>query len=184
MEYPFLLNMSKYVDIEAEHSKSDTEDEQDDKPTESDNEFIDDTPYPENISLHRLKRFSDIIKGADTQQQKLQSGKGRHTTETTTAKSDGKIHEKKKRFELHAKNIGLTYPQCTLTKEELMNHIREKLQEQEATIVVCEEDHHETDGKHLHVAIMLEKQLKIRKEDYFDAEGYHCNIQATRNTTD
>lgn len=176
--------MSKYVDIEAEHSKSDTEDEQDDKPTESDNEFIDDTPYPEDISLHRLKRFSDIIKGADTQQQILQSGKGRHTTETTTAKSNGKIHEKKKRFHLHAKNIGLTYPQCTLTKEELMNHIREKLQEHEGKIVVCEEDHHETDGKHLHAAIMLEEALQIHKENYFDTEDYHCNIQATRNTTD
>jgi len=83
---------------------------------------------------------------------------------------------------MHCKNFGLTYPQCNVNKDELLNFLIAK--HNDSTIVVCEEDHHETEGKHLHAAIMLEKQIKICKQDAYDYKGFHCNIQSTRNTTD
>lgn len=80
---------------------------------------------------------------------------------------------------LCAANYFLTYPQCTLSKEELLEFLNEKLKN--LTYYVISQEVHEDGNLHLHALVCLASRLDIRSERYFDVGGFHPNIQATRN---
>lgn len=85
-------------------------------------------------------------------------------------------------FRWQAKNTGLTYSQCPLPKERLLDFLKEKGAPYDVTyIIVCQENHQDG-NKHLHAALLLAKTPNIKKaERFFDLEGFHPNVQVLRN---
>lgn len=70
----------------------------------------------------------------------------------------------------------LTYPQCTRTKEELLDFIQGI--ENVCCAIICKEDHHETEGEHLHAWIKYSKTQYIgagKWSTLFDWDGQHGN---------
>lgn len=77
----------------------------------------------------------------------------------------------------------LTYPQCDKEKEWL----KESLEGNNNLLYWCisQEDHHETDGKHLHAFVVLKAAVKIRAltlNKHFDYDGFHPNIELVKHT--
>lgn len=79
--------------------------------------------------------------------------------------------------------IFLTYPQCTKQPNELQSWLQQ-LPNYECSII-SHEQHHETEGDHLHAWVKFSRRRNIRGstlQKFFDWEGYHPNIQLVRNT--
>jgi len=84
-----------------------------------------------------------------------------------------------KKFRINAKSVFLTYPQCSLEKQILLNFLA-SLKHETAYIIVCKEKH--KDGTpHLHAVVNFKKKVDIRRNNYFDLNGFHPNIQSTKN---
>lgn len=76
----------------------------------------------------------------------------------------------------------LTYPQCDKEKEWLL----ERLESNNNLLYWCisKEDHHETEGKHLHAFIVLKTAIKMRQlafHAHFDYEGFHPNAECVKH---
>jgi len=83
------------------------------------------------------------------------------------------------KFRINAKSVFLTYPQCDLTNQFLMNHLA-SLKYECDYIITCEEKH--ADGSpHMHAVLKFKKKVDIRNEAFFDISGFHPNIQTTKN---
>lgn len=83
-------------------------------------------------------------------------------------------------FRLQAKNLFFTWPQCEAKKEEVLERI--KALPNICSAIVCEEDHNESDGRHLHAVIMLSQQWKKRGFTEFDRlAGQHGDYKACRS---
>lgn len=70
----------------------------------------------------------------------------------------------------------LTYPQCTKPKEALLEFIQ-SLEEAQCAIV-CHENHHETEGEHLHAWVKFSSKQRIGNGKWgslFDWDGIHGN---------
>jgi len=83
------------------------------------------------------------------------------------------------KFRINAKSVFLTYPKCTLSKEELSLHLYQ-LKHKYSYSCICLEQH-EDGTPHLHAVLKFVKKVDIRSEKYFDIEGFHPNIQTTKN---
>jgi len=83
-------------------------------------------------------------------------------------------------FRLNAKNIFLTYSQCEVAKEDLLEFLKDLIGDRIKWCVVAHELHQDG-GHHLHVQLELERPLNIRNQDHFDCMGCHPNIQGTRH---
>lgn len=75
----------------------------------------------------------------------------------------------------------LTYPQC----DRGIAWLKEKIEGKEnlAFWVIAEEDHHESDGKHLHAFIKLRTRKNMRRNTLsknFDFDGYHPNVELVK----
>lgn len=78
----------------------------------------------------------------------------------------------------------LTYPQCSKSKEELMEFIQGINNIQCA--IVAKENHHETEGEHLHAWIKFNKSQTVASTKWsslFDWEGMHGDYQKVTCTT-
>lgn len=91
-------------------------------------------------------------------------------------------------FLLHSKSLFMTYPQCHIDEVTFFNLLKDKvfLYNRSISIGVCSsEDHKNSDGKHIHVYIELDKKIKTkdnRKFDiFYDGKVYHPNIQKPFN---
>nr|ADN85607.1 replication initiator protein [Tomato leaf curl Gujarat virus] len=94
------------------------------------------------------------------------------------------------RFKINAKNYFLTYPKCSLTKEEALSQL---LNLQTPTfkkfIRICRELH--DDGTpHLHVLIQFEGKSQCKNNRFFDLTSptrsahFHPNIQGAKSSSD
>lgn len=84
-------------------------------------------------------------------------------------------------FKFNAKQLFLTYPQCTLSKE----FVLEKLQQITAikTYTIAQEAH--ADGTpHVHALILFEKRYHTTSSRAFDIEGFHPNVKSLKTTSD
>ncbi|ABM60793.1 replication protein [Boerhavia yellow spot virus] len=95
-----------------------------------------------------------------------------------------------KRFRLQAKNIFLTYPKCSLTKEAALQQIRSlQLPSNKKYIKICRELH-ENGEPHLHVLLQLEGKVQITNQRQFDlvsptrSAHFHPNIQGAKSSSD
>lgn len=78
--------------------------------------------------------------------------------------------------QIYYSQVLLTYPQCSKSKEELLEWI--KTLENICCAVVCQEDHHETDGQHLHAWIKFNDTMRTRKwGTLFDWGDVHGNYE-------
>lgn len=82
-------------------------------------------------------------------------------------------------FRVQSKEFSLTYPKCTVIKEDLLNHLK---QERNSIYVCVAKELHEDGQPHLHAHIIYNKRKDIKNAKYFDIQGFHCNIQATENS--
>jgi len=83
------------------------------------------------------------------------------------------------RFRIDAKGWFLTYPKCSLTKEEVLQALKEKRAALKQ-VIVCRELHE--DGEpHLHCYLYYEKSFSCKNERFFDLGSYHPNIQAAKS---
>ncbi|CAD90090.1 AC1 protein [Euphorbia leaf curl virus] len=93
-------------------------------------------------------------------------------------------------FRLNAKNYFLTYPKCSLTKEEALSQL-ENLQTpvNKKYIRVCRELH-ENGEPHLHVLIQFEGKYQCTNNRFFDlvsptrSAHFHPNIQGAKSSSD
>lgn len=79
-------------------------------------------------------------------------------------------------FRIYAKNFSLTYPQCSVPKETLLQH----LQSMQPDYICVSKELHNDGHPHLHAALCFSTKKNVRSPSYFDFQGYHPNIQATK----
>lgn len=84
------------------------------------------------------------------------------------------------RFQLRAKNVALTYPQCDLDKRDVFDRLRAQGGADLTGLVVAVERH--ADGNpHLHCFLRYAAPLSTRDPRYFDLDGHHPNAQSCRS---
>nr|AHE80668.1 replication associated protein [Tomato yellow leaf curl virus] len=94
-------------------------------------------------------------------------------------------------FKIYAKNYFLTYPNCSLSKEEALSQLKNlETPTNKKYIKVCRELH-ENGEPHLHVLIQFEGKYQCKNQRFFDlvspnrSAHFHPNIQAaTKSSTD
>lgn len=88
--------------------------------------------------------------------------------------------KKKKDGRLHAKNWFLTYPRTDDSKDTVFERIKTFFKDNLLWLVVSEEKH--LDGKeHLHVAISLKKEIKVKPEFFDQFSSKHGNYVTSRD---
>ncbi|ADO40529.1 replicase [Bhendi yellow vein mosaic virus [India:Sonipat OY92B:2005]] len=95
-----------------------------------------------------------------------------------------------KRFQIYSKNYFLTYPKCSLTKEEALSQIQNlHTPTNKKFIKICRELH-ENGEPHLHVLIQFEGKYKCQNQRFFDlvspsrSAHFHPNIQGAKSSSD
>nr|ANW72126.1 replication associated protein Rep [Sri Lankan cassava mosaic virus] len=94
------------------------------------------------------------------------------------------------RFRIQSKNIFLTYPKCSLTKEHLLDFFRSlSLPTNIKFIKICRELH-QNGEPHLHALLQFEGKLTITNNRQFDcvhpssSTSFHPNIQSAKSSSD
>nr|AHA82250.1 AC1 [Tomato leaf curl Bangalore virus] len=94
------------------------------------------------------------------------------------------------RFKINAKNYFLTYPKCSLTKEEALSQLLNlQTPTSKKFIRICRELH-EDGTPHLHVLIQFEGKFQCRNNRFFDLTSptrsahFHPNIQGAKSSSD
>ncbi|CAI26267.1 replication-associated protein [Tomato leaf curl Madagascar virus-Menabe [Madagascar:Morondova:2001]] len=95
-----------------------------------------------------------------------------------------------RRFKICAKNYFLTYPKCSLTKEETLSQIQSlQTPVNKLFIKICRELH-ENGEPHLHVLIQFEGKYQCTNQRFFDlvsptrSAHFHPNIQGAKSSSD
>ncbi|AKO71486.1 replication associated protein [Chimpanzee faeces associated circular DNA virus 1] len=94
----------------------------------------------------------------------------------TTGSQEGKNRMTK--GQIQYSQVLLTYPQCDRSKEELLKFIQGL--DDICCAIVAKENHHETDGEHLHAWIRFNKSQRIATSKWgslFDWDGKHGDYQ-------
>lgn len=82
---------------------------------------------------------------------------------------------------LQAKKYLLTYPQCTLTKEEVSTSLQNQFDVKTFTI---SRELHQDGTPHIHAVIVLQSSPNTTNMRCFDINGFHCNIKALKTQSD
>lgn len=83
-------------------------------------------------------------------------------------------------FRINAKTFFLTFPKCSESKEDLHAHIQTF--HPKWSITAAEE--HKDGTPHLHCVLGFVTRKDIKNQNFFDYNGFHCNIQQARNAAD
>nr|WBQ68030.1 replication-associated protein [Squash leaf curl China virus] len=93
-------------------------------------------------------------------------------------------------FRIHAKNYFLTYPKCSLTKEEALSQLQTlETPTSKKFIKICRE-FHEDGSPHIHVLIQFEGKFQCQNNRFFDlvspsrSAHFHPNIQGAKSASD
>nr|QEF51070.1 Rep [Tomato leaf curl Palampur virus] len=94
------------------------------------------------------------------------------------------------RFRINAKNYFLTYPKCSLTKEEALSQLQNlETPTSKKFIKICRELH-EDGSPHIHVLIQFEGKFQCKNNRFFDlvapsrSAHFHPNIQGAKSASD
>nr|AGZ91431.1 AC1 [Tomato leaf curl Gujarat virus] len=94
------------------------------------------------------------------------------------------------RFKINAKNYFLTYPKCSLTKEDALSQLLNiQTPTSKKFIRICRELH-EDGTPHLHVLIQFEGKFQCKNNRFFDLTSptrsahFHPNIQGAKSSSD
>lgn len=84
------------------------------------------------------------------------------------------------RFQLRAKNVALTYPQCDMDKRACYDALRLLCGDNLVGLIVAAERH--ADGNpHLHCYLRFLETFSTRDPRHFDLDGHHPNAQSCRS---
>nr|ABO41854.1 replication associated protein [Tomato yellow vein streak virus] len=95
-----------------------------------------------------------------------------------------------KRFTVNAKNFFLTYPHCSLTKEETLSQLQALKTPTNKKFIRVTRELHEDGEPHLHVLIQFEGKFKCQNQRFFDlvsptrSAHFHPNIQGAKSSSD
>ena len=92
------------------------------------------------------------------------------------------ILDTKKKFRMNAKGFFLTFPQCTVSKEIVLERLTASMLKPKLDWAVIAQESHQSGDLHLHLGLFFNVKLNIRKADYFDflAEK-HGNLQTMKS---
>lgn len=82
---------------------------------------------------------------------------------------------------LQGKRYLLTYPRCTLTKEEVLEALQSSLSLKAYTVA---RELHQDGTPHVHACIHLESSPNTTNMRYFDIHAFHPNIASLKNKSD
>nr|AHX37583.1 replication protein [Tomato yellow vein streak virus] len=95
-----------------------------------------------------------------------------------------------KRFQVNAKNFFLTYPHCSLTKEEALSQLQTLQTPTNKKFIRVTRELHENGEPHLHVLVQFEGKFKCQNQRFFDlvsptrSAHFHPNIQGAKSSSD
>lgn len=85
-------------------------------------------------------------------------------------------------FRLQARHIALTYPRCDNELSDLLNFLKGKHSGSRLVQrVVVSSEAHEDGSLHRHAYVRYSGKVNIGNANYFDHNGFHCNVQACQN---
>lgn len=84
-------------------------------------------------------------------------------------------------FFLNAKNIFLTYPRCTVTKEQALDSLRQKQFPIPPIYIRVAAEQHQDGTPHLHCLLQFKGKFRTRNQRFFDISLFHPNVQGARN---
>nr|AGO02106.1 replication-associated protein [Tomato yellow leaf curl virus - Il] len=93
-------------------------------------------------------------------------------------------------FKINAKNYFLTYPNCSLSKEEALSQLLALNTPTNKKFIRVAHELHEDGSPHLHVLIQFEGKYQCKNQRFFDLSSpsrsahFHPNIQAAKSSTD
>ena len=94
------------------------------------------------------------------------------------------------RFRINSKNYFLTYPHCSLSKEEALSQLQNIQTNTNKLFIRVARELHENGEPHLHVLIQFEGRYQCTNSRQFDlvsptrSAHFHPNIQAARSSSD
>lgn len=80
-----------------------------------------------------------------------------------------------------SREFGLTYPQCTATREEVATYFKHRLS---PSYILVAQEAHQDGGLHLHCLLQFSKKKDILNTRAFDYLTFHPNIQLIRDSDD
>nr|AAB40392.1 Rep protein [Tomato yellow vein streak virus] len=95
-----------------------------------------------------------------------------------------------KRFSVNAKNFFLTYPHCSLTKDEALSQLQALQTPTNKKFIRVTRELHEDGEPHLHVLIQFEGKFICHNQRFFDlvsptrSAHFHPNIQGAKSSSD
>lgn len=84
-----------------------------------------------------------------------------------------------KKFSITAKGWFLTYPKCSLTKEEVLKALKEKRDGLNQVVVAREL--HEDGQPHIHAYLYYKDRFSCKNERFFDIDSFHPNVQSAKS---
>ncbi|AGS12469.1 Rep protein [Pouzolzia mosaic Guangdong virus] len=94
------------------------------------------------------------------------------------------------RFSIKAKNYFLTYPQCSLSKEEALSQLQNLITPTNKKYIKICRELHEDGSPHLHVLLQFEGKYNCTNQRFFDlvsttrSAHFHPNIQGAKSSSD
>lgn len=99
----------------------------------------------------------------------------KNSDDTKHKKNNKKINKKNGcQFRFNAASVFLTYSNCEVSKEEMLDFFKNKFDVKSA--IISREVHPETQGHHLHCYIIFNKKISTKNARYFDYNNFHPNI--------
>nr|AHM88370.1 replication associated protein [Maize streak Reunion virus]AHM88374.1 replication associated protein [Maize streak Reunion virus] len=87
----------------------------------------------------------------------------------------------RRNFQFKSANAFLTYPRCLLTPFEAGQHLWEVARPWTPSYILASSESHQDGTPHLHVLLQTIRPMSTRDPGFFDIQGYHPNIQASRS---
>ena len=84
-------------------------------------------------------------------------------------------------FQLNTKQLFLTYPQCSLSKEDALMLLQARLSEFTIDKYIVAHEHHANGDDHLHCYFKLVEPFRTRDSKALDLNGFHGNYQGCRS---
>lgn len=81
-------------------------------------------------------------------------------------------------FRLNAKQLFLTYPQCELSKDRVLEILSDVL---DIELYIIAQEQHEDGGNHIHAYIKCTTKKDIRSPNTLDVDNYHGKYETCRN---
>lgn len=87
---------------------------------------------------------------------------------------------KPKEFRLNTAQIFLTYSQCSLEPNTILDNLK-KLDKLNIKNYIIAQESHKDGNKHIHVYLLLNSKINIRDNRYFDMGEFHPKIEGCRS---